>query len=416
MFSGNNDSILELNDIRYICGKISSILDIPIYFINTEGDIIFEYSYEYSKNPLYNNKQQIFNHFLEIDNKKMVFNIISTKYYENYFSIKVNSNQIFIGTLFVGPTISITVDEISIDSLIKEFNIQVKLKKDLINYYNSIVTMDYWKFMNVASLLYHSIYNHIIDLSDVEKINKNIVNDYKDNDNFDITESLKRKNSIFHHSQNFEKGLLECIKDGDLEKFNNFIKSNMPTGERGVHSRNPLRSEKNLLIGFIATISRTAVEGGLDWELSLSLCDFYTISVEECNSIEDVNDLSAKILSDYMKRIHKNKIGNYSSTIQKCKNFIFEHLYEKISLTHLADYLGMNPSYLSHLFKKEVGISISEYIQTEKIKEAKKLIEVGEKSLADIYVPLGFLDQSHFTKAFKKVIGITPKEYRLSVR
>lgn len=407
---------ITLNSIRYICGKISNLLEIPIYFFNAEREIIFEYSYEYFKNPLYN-KQEIFNDFLEIENKKKFLNIISNKYYENYFSIKVYNNQNFIGTLLVGPTLPLIMDETSIDSLIREFNIQIKIRKDLIDYYNNIAVLDYHKFMDVAFLLYSVIYNYNLDISYVEKISKSLPNfENTDINNFDVSESLRRKNSIFHHSINFEKGLLECIKEGDLEKLNSFTNSNIATGERGVHSRNPLRNEKNLLISFISIVSRTAAEGGLDWELSLSLCDFYILSAEECNSMEEINDLYAKMLSDYTKRVHKSKIGNYSSSVKKCKNFIFEHLYEKISLTQLADHLGMNSSYLSHLFKKEVGISISEYIQIEKITEAQKLIKVGEKSLSDIYIPLGFIDQSHFTKAFKKVTGITPKEYRLSVR
>lgn len=413
MFSINDNS-LTIEDIRYLCSNASSIFKIPMYFLSVDGDILFEYSYEYSKNPLYENKKQVFSEFLNIHNKQNFFNLISTKYYENYFSIQINYNEKLLGTLLVGPTISSRITENSLNLLIREFDIPVKHKQDLVNYYNYMIEMEYNIFMYTGLLIYYSIYHQKLNLSDIKNNSELLTNlDYKNENSFDISESRRRRDNIFHHSPHYERELLECIKEGNLKKLDEFFKSNAITGEKGIHSKNPLRNEKNIFISFISLVSHSAIEGGLDWELSLSLSDFYILLVEECNSIKDVYELSAKMLTDYTERVHKANIGKYSHSILKCQNFIFEHLYDKISLTELADHLGMNSSYLSHLFKKEVGISFSEYLQIERIKEAQKLIRAGEKSLSDIYIPLCFIDQSHFTKAFKKVTGITPKEYKL---
>ncbi|MFW2499810.1 helix-turn-helix domain-containing protein [Clostridium diolis] len=409
-----DDNCLTLDDIRYLCSKFSSILNIPSYFLNAYGDILFEYSYEYSKNPLYENKQQALMEFANIGNAESYFNLISTKYYENYFSIKIYNSENLLGTILVGPSITKEMDDKSLDLLINNLNIPIKYKQDLVNYYNHTVLMDYNRFVDSGLFIYYSIYRQTLDILDIEKNNQTFTDFSSINKSiFDISESKKRRDSIFHHPQKFERDLLECIEEGDLEKLTKFLKSNSVTGEKGIHSKNPLRSEKNIFISFTSLVSHAAIKGGLDWELSLSLSDFYILSVEECNSINEVYDLFAKLLIDYAERVHRIKKCKYSYSILKCQNFIFEHLYEKITLTELAKNIGINSSYLSHLFKKEVGVSISEYIQSERIKEAQKLIRAGEKSLSDIYVPLGFIDQSHFTKAFKKVTGITPKEYRL---
>lgn len=69
-------------------------------------------------------------------------------------------------------------------------------------------------------------------------------------------------------------------------------------------------------------------------------------------------------------------------------------------------------NYLSQLFKKEVGIPISDYIQQERIEEAKKLIALSDTPLSDVCSSLTFNDQSYFTKVFKKFTGVTPKQYR----
>ncbi|MEB8823047.1 helix-turn-helix transcriptional regulator [Bacillus cereus] len=71
-----------------------------------------------------------------------------------------------------------------------------------------------------------------------------------------------------------------------------------------------------------------------------------------------------------------------------------------------------NPMYLSTLFKKEVGMTLSEYIQREKVEEAKKLLTLTNYSLLEVSTFLNFNNQSYFTKIFKKYTEFTPKQYR----
>ncbi|MNI69561.1 Arabinose operon regulatory protein [compost metagenome] len=72
----------------------------------------------------------------------------------------------------------------------------------------------------------------------------------------------------------------------------------------------------------------------------------------------------------------------------------------------------MTPKYLSQLFKKEVGITLTEYIQQAKIEEVKNLITFTSYPLTKISNMLNFSDQSYFTKVFKKYVGVTPKKYK----
>lgn len=81
-------------------------------------------------------------------------------------------------------------------------------------------------------------------------------------------------------------------------------------------------------------------------------------------------------------------------------------------MSKLAEVAGLNASYLSQLFKKENGISVSDYIQRERIEEAKRLIELPGVTLSDIATRLHFNDQSYFTKVFKKYTGVTPRQFR----
>lgn len=72
----------------------------------------------------------------------------------------------------------------------------------------------------------------------------------------------------------------------------------------------------------------------------------------------------------------------------------------------------MSTSYLSRLFKKETGISVSDYIRRQKIDMAKNLLKYSEYSMIEIANRLSFSSQSHFIQQFREIVGMTPKKYR----
>ncbi|MFD3450374.1 helix-turn-helix domain-containing protein [Microbacteriaceae bacterium 4G12] len=117
-------------------------------------------------------------------------------------------------------------------------------------------------------------------------------------------------------------------------------------------------------------------------------------------------------LCTFADRVKAYSARKYSNTITACLNHISKNIYHEISLQDLASIVHINPSYLSQLFKKEVGIPLSEYIQQERIEEAKKLLTLTTYPLSDIYTWLTFKDQSYFTKIFKKFTNTTPRQYR----
>lgn len=67
---------------------------------------------------------------------------------------------------------------------------------------------------------------------------------------------------------------------------------------------------------------------------------------------------------------------------------------------------------MSQLFKKETGVTITQFIQQEKVDEAKKLLELTSEPITAIATKLNFYDQNHFIKIFKRYTGLTPKKYR----
>jgi two-component system response regulator YesN len=99
--------------------------------------------------------------------------------------------------------------------------------------------------------------------------------------------------------------------------------------------------------------------------------------------------------------------------ISWCKTYISSHLGNQISLTQMADMLHFTPGYLSQLFKQYTGSNYMDYVTNLKIAAAKRELEDTDKKVHDIARQFGYEDSRYFSKLFRRMVGMTPSEYRL---
>jgi AraC family transcriptional regulator len=81
----------------------------------------------------------------------------------------------------------------------------------------------------------------------------------------------------------------------------------------------------------------------------------------------------------------------------------------------IADLVGVHPVHLASTFRQHYRCTIGEYVRHLRIEFACRMISSSEASLADIALAAGFFDQSHFSKAFKQLTGMTPSQFRTSI-
>ena len=104
--------------------------------------------------------------------------------------------------------------------------------------------------------------------------------------------------------------------------------------------------------------------------------------------------------------------ADLSAAVKKALEFIREHYEAPISLQDAADAAEVNPAYLSYLFKQEMKIGFSNYVQELRIDYAKKLLSETNCKVKDVALRSGFGDYHYFSKIFKKITGLSPAEYR----
>ena len=207
----------------------------------------------------------------------------------------------------------------------------------------------------------------------------------------------------------------DAIASGNIDYVNNNVENETftdPDG-MGVLSENPLQNLRYHFVVTTAMITRYCVHAGMEQEKAYSLSDFYILKMDRCRKLEDISALHTLMCKDFCKKMNYIKLRNpLSKPVVLCIDYIYGHLHERITIKELAKYLQISESYLSNLFRKEMGIPVSQYILELKIEKAQNLLQFSNYKIVEIANYLSFSSQSHFIQIFQKKVGITPHKYR----
>ncbi len=181
----------------------------------------------------------------------------------------------------------------------------------------------------------------------------------------------------------------------------------------GKLSKDELRHFKYMAVSIIAIVCRVAMYNGAPEAVSYSMSDEAIQKIDKMKQPESILLYLLKLVYSYTELVGNSKknIG-YSKPVREGVEYIVANLHTKISLDDLVQDKQYNKDYYAKLFKKEVGQTITDYILDIRIQEAKKMIIAG-KSSREITYTFQFASQSYFIQQFKKVTGMTPREYKL---
>lgn len=230
-----------------------------------------------------------------------------------------------------------------------------------------------------------------------------------------IHETRNSEEERTHRPQNEEISFYQAVSSGDIDAVRQNCEQKRFTESEGVGilSRNPVTNLKYHFVITAALITRLCVEAGMEMEQAFRLSDFYILKLDPLHTIQEVSSLHDRMVLDFtgkMRLLQKN--AGTSKPVTACIEYIYSNIKERITIEDLAAHTGLSTSYLSRLFKEEVGISISDYIREKKVEKAQNLLKFCDYSLIEIASYLSFSSQSHFIQIFKKFVGMTPKKYR----
>ncbi len=170
------------------------------------------------------------------------------------------------------------------------------------------------------------------------------------------------------------------------------------------------------LVHGVLTQIMKLLENSLD---SLNLDDieeFNSFSLEsaflQCISMEELFERFLDFITSAVRNISERQKSKLSKPVERAKRYIKDFYYKPLSLAEIAQNVYLSEQYLSELFKRETGKTITDFIREYKIEMAKVFMSDIRYKITDIAEKVGYNDARHFSKIFKKLVGVTPKEYR----
>lgn len=142
----------------------------------------------------------------------------------------------------------------------------------------------------------------------------------------------------------------------------------------------------------------------------------FTFILQNVSYIKDIEYYIKLCMLSTLKKLQNLRMKRESKIIEKAKSFIENNYNTGLSLTVLAEHVHLNPNYFSEIFKVATGQNFIDYLIETRIKKAKKLLEATDLKIYEISELVGYKESISFNRAFKKIVGISPREYKKIIK
>ena len=324
-----------------------------------------------------------------------------------------------IGSIACGPAVLWDADEVAMKEFLDKTR-DMRIKVDIKKLFESITSCTCTNMTGSAQILFiivnsltreHSKYlDQRAQITEQQaKIAELIISQKDSSDSKRKTETRSAKNE---YPAEREKELIACVQNGNMEQSKKIL--NMLLGEIFSFADGNLDTIKARLFELGAFFSRAAIESGAP------ISDINRITVSSSGIIKDDLDfeqvcfLAGKTTEDFVRLIGRNRNQkNLSEYLSKAVDYMTHNYRSELTLKEVANATFISAFYLSHLFRKEINTTFSDYLCKIRIDKAKGFLKSGsDVRIHEIAEKTGFNDANYFAKTFKKTVGVTPREYK----
>ncbi|MBQ5841419.1 MAG: helix-turn-helix transcriptional regulator [Clostridia bacterium] len=208
--------------------------------------------------------------------------------------------------------------------------------------------------------------------------------------------------------------VIGCFMDGSLGKMEQRLNELVETVRHRPNVSGT--SIRRSLVEVTVHLLHAASSAGVDVDALLGDTDPYRWIMRQ-NHTEIITEWIMNTSAQMLDLIRDKQESDEKQVITKAKQYIDDNLYrEELGLPQISEAVGLSSTYCSQLFKKEVGMGIAAYITRNRVAWAQQLLRDTDLTAADISKQVGFMSAGYFGQVFRKQTGITPQEYRRSVK
>ncbi len=173
----------------------------------------------------------------------------------------------------------------------------------------------------------------------------------------------------------------------------------------------PLMEWKFYLVGLLTYITYFLNDSGVVENYYDHSRVEFTKEVYNAQSVEQCEEILRKIARFFSEREQEPE-RTLSPLVRKVITDVDTDLKEPLTLQYFSEKLGVNGSYLSNLFRRETGKTITQYVTDQRLKHAENLLRYTNKPVRSVAVEVGIGDAQYFSRLFRKKTGMKPTEYR----
>lgn len=306
----------------------------------------------------------------------------------------------------LGPVFNSDVSFCALEQELYRKQVSKDMMSRFVSVLRSLPVVPLYSWLRSGLMLHMVLTGEKIEISDFHYLSENDQSRFEENER--LHQQPRRSTWLAEQAamQMIEEGQLDYRRSyGQLSNSVNFV---APTREREMS-----RKLKNSVISFITLSTRAAIRGGLDPETAYFIGDYYIQAVEKTTTLSELMQLNGAMYDDFIHRVHKLKRSEgISPAIQACRNYIELHIRDKLTLDDISKDTGYSSFYLAQKFKKEMGVTISQYVKERKVKQAKVLLRSTTKTVLEISEELGYSTPSRFAEVFRSLEHISPSEFR----
>ncbi len=317
-------------------------------------------------------------------------------------------------TFIAGPYIDMEINQKMLKEMAEKNSIPESIALQLQKYYTSVPV---YTDRDIILSLFNSFGEVLWGNTDnftVQSINMGY-------SNFDFPQIVKNLNSkgddalltmqMLERRYDGEKKLMQAVSQGMTHQAEQII-SKSSTLMLEMRVADPVRNMKNYTIIVNTLLRKAAEHGGVHPLYIDGVSTDFAKRIEKIKSVEEGITMHHEMIDRYCNLVKKHSMKNYSPLVQKVITLVDFDITADLSLSRQAEILNVNASYLSTLFKKETGVTLTEYVSKKRIEQASFLLSSTKLQIQTIAQNCGIYDVNYFTKLFKKQTGKTPKEFR----
>lgn len=210
----------------------------------------------------------------------------------------------------------------------------------------------------------------------------------------------------------YSAALTDAIKQGNLSLALHMIGQYSPGSQTTVRNTNPLRNAQNYCIVLNTQLRHALEETGIHPYRVDQLSNEIGLEIEQLKNLSQLSAFFSQIIRRYCHLVQEHSYPNLKPLTNLAVTYIKEHLADNLTVKDTAKALTVNANYLSTLFRKEMGLTFTDFVNKERTKQAAALLKHTALQIQQIASAVGYNNTSYFAKQFLRFQGISPSHYR----